>query len=143
MFSIRNLHKARLMAIIIGAGMLWGCQLTQKPGASHEISTASIPTDQAMDKRQWDASLSNYPNDAVWACPHYQPLEMKPEPYKLNAVAETVLFLGNLGYLPVGIFIQYPWSWEASKSLALPPSYTLMPPLPEGAEGMPTIYPSN
>ena len=137
MFSIR---KARLLTMMVGLGMLTGCELTVHPGPSKSLSTISIPTDQAMQARQWDVSTTGYVNDGVRAHPIYQPLQLPPEQYELNAIGEPVLFLANLIYLPVGVFIEYPWSFEVSKSLVLPPSYTLMPPLPDGAEPMPTIY---
>jgi hypothetical protein len=131
-------------ALIAGAGMLAGCQafhvgLTPRSPVTGGLSNAPIATDGAMEKRQWDVTQANYVNDAVWAHPIYSPLQVDPVSYKGNGVIEPVLFLVNVAYIPFGLFIQYPWTFEANKSLAFPPSYTLMPALPDGAQS-PSTY---
>jgi hypothetical protein len=137
------IRKAGGLALI--AGLLAGCQDfhvqldPRSPVGAAALENTPIATDPAMDKRQWDVSEANYANDAVWAHPIYSPLQVDELPYKANAIVENALFLGNVCYIPVGMFIQAPWSFQANKSLALPPSYTLMPPLTEGAQ-VPSTY---
>jgi len=128
-------------AFIVGAGMLAGCQVQNGPRApvAGPLNSAAIATDGAMDKRQWDVTQANYVNDAVWAHPFYSPLQPETLPYKGNAVTDTVIFLGNLVYIPVGMFIEYPWTFEANKSVSAPPTYTLMPALPDGPQ-VPSTY---
>src|SRR5271163_4006568 len=90
MFLIRN---ARMTALVIGVGVLGGCQqLLQHPGPVATVSNSSIKTDQAMDQREWDFSPTLYANDAVLSHPNYQPLQLPPEPYELNALGEPFLF---------------------------------------------------
>jgi hypothetical protein len=137
MFSIR---KAQLALVVFAAGMLGGCQLLEHPQPLTAVSTTPIRTDQAMATRRWDISVAGYPNDAVVSQHNYQPLMVPPISYKGSAVAEPLVFVANILYMPVGVFIDVPRSRTLSKSLALPPSYTLMPPLPNGPEPVPTLY---
>lgn len=137
MFSIR---KTRVMMLVAGVGMMGGCeaQIHPKTPGPEALSSYAIPSDPAMEKRQWDVSFSKYGNDAVLAHPTYELLEAKAENYEINAVTEPVFFVGNVAYIPVGAFIEFPWKFEINKSVSAPPTYTLMPPLPDGAEIMPT-----
>jgi len=139
MFSIR---KSGTFVLVVG--MLGGCQsfhaslAPRSPGLS-PLSNTPIATDPAMATRQWDVTEALYVNDAVFAHAIYSPLQVDQISYKGNAAVEPVLFLANLIYIPVGIFIQYPWTFEANKSLSAPSSYTLMPPLPQGPQ-QPSTY---
>jgi hypothetical protein len=135
MFSI---HRIAMLAMV--TGMLAGCSVSLEPKnpGPLTLSNAPITTDAAMQTRQWDATDANYANDTVWAHPFYSPLVPDTYSYKANAVTENVIFLGNVIYIPVGLFVQFPWTYQANESLALPGTYTLMPPLPEGAEPVPT-----
>ncbi len=128
-------------ALIVGAVMLAGCQVQNGPRApvAGPLNSAPIATDGAMDKRQWDVTQAIYVNDAVWAHPFYSPLQPTTLPYKLNAVTDTAVYLGDVAYIPVGMFIDYPWTYQASKSVSAPPTYTLMPPLPDGPQ-VPSKY---
>ena len=69
----------------------------------------------------------------------YSPLQPTTLPYKLNAVTDTAVYLGDVVYIPVGMFIDYPWTYQANKSVSAPPTYTLMPPLPDGPQ-VPSKY---
>jgi hypothetical protein len=137
MFSIR---KPGIM-LLVGVGMLAGCQLQMqpRPASNGDLSSTPITTDQAMKMRQWDASPSNYANDTVMAYPFYSPFQATSLCYRarLNAFTEPVLFLLNDFYLPVGVFIDFPWELQPNKSISAPPSYTLMPTLPDGPEPVP------
>jgi hypothetical protein len=137
MFSIR---KPAAMLFMVGVGMLAGCQVQMQPHTATDgnLNTKPIATDQAMDKRQWDNSASYYANDGVFAHPFYGPLVTEAQRYYLNAFSDSVLFLADLAYLPVGVFIEYPWTFQVNKSVTAPPSYTLMPALPDGPEPVPT-----
>jgi hypothetical protein len=136
MFSIR-----KSMLMLIGAGLLGGCtfQMQPKPLSDGNLSSTPIATDSAMEKRQWDTTEADYGNDAVFAHPFYAPLQPTSLNYRwrLNAFTEPWLFLGNDLYLPVGLFIQFPWTFQVNKSISAPPSYSLMPVLPDGAEPVP------
>ena len=127
------------LLVLLVAGMLGGCSEyhvdlhPRSPGPT-PLSNTPIPTDPAMEMRQWDVSEALYVNDAVFAHPIYSPLQVDQFRYEGNSVIEPVLFLADVIYIPFGMFIQYPWTYEVSKSLSAAPSYTLMPPLPEGAQ---------
>jgi hypothetical protein len=138
MFSIR---KPAITALIIGMGMLAGCQVEMKPHdfGPAPLSSTPITTDQAMEVRQWDLSVASYANDAVLAHPTYSPLQPDRLKYDGNAILEPILFLGDVVYIPVGMIIKFPWEFEVNKSISAPASYTLMPPLPDGAESCPTF----
>jgi hypothetical protein len=118
--------------------MLGGCQLERNTPGPEALSSTPIQTDPAMQKRQWDPSAAVYANDTVLTRPDYTPLQPLALPCITNAVTETVLALGNLCYMPAGVFLQFPWTMEVNKSLSTPSSYTMMPPLPDGAEPVPT-----
>jgi hypothetical protein len=128
-------------ALIVGAGMLAGCQMQMHPRnpGPEALNSTVIATDPAMDKRQWDVTQANYVNDAVWAHPIYSPFQPITLPYKGNAVTDTFVFLGDIPCIPVAMFIAYPWTFEANKSVSAPPTYTLMPPLPDGPQ-VPSTY---
>jgi hypothetical protein len=149
MSSTRSL---RLVMVAVGAMMLCGCQ-EAKDDANAQIKAFQIVKrvpppeplnetvvlgDPALDLRQWDPSAAYYINDAVVAGPTYSPLRVTAMDYWLNAPVEQLLFLGDLFYIPVGVFIEYPWSNEVYKSFTAEPSYTLMPPLPNGPAQVPT-----
>jgi hypothetical protein len=138
MFLIRRAGSVAMMAGLLAGCQSFHAQITPRAAVT-ELSNTPITTDGAMDKRQWDVSQANYVNDAVWAHPEYSPLQVDRLSYKLNAVVEPVLFMANVVYIPFGMFVQFPWTFEANKSLAYPPSYTLMPVMPDGAQ-IPSTY---
>jgi hypothetical protein len=137
MFSIR---KSLGLLAIAAIGSVGGCQaqLGPKPPWNGGLSDAAIPTDHAMQLRQWDTSSTFYVNDAVLAHPFYSPLQSEQIRYRLGALSEPVFFLADAFYLPVGVFLEYPWEMQVNKAIAAPPSYTLMPALPNGPEPVPT-----
>ena len=135
MSSIRKLASS---AVLLGLFMLGGCQLENNTPGPEALSSTPVTTDPAMQKRQWDPSAALYVNDAVLTRPDYTPLQPIALPCIANAVTDTVLCLGNLCYMPAGVFIQFPWTMEVNKSLFTPSSYTMMPPLPDGPEPVPT-----
>ena len=143
-----SIRKYGLMILAAGAVMLGGCQQAKEQAAAFHLQKYTPPPepmndtpvagDPALDVRQWDPSSAFYVNDAVVAGPTYSPLRVSAMDYWLNAPAEQLLFLGDLFYLPVGVFIEYPWSDIVYKSFTAAPSYTLMPPLPNGPEQAPS-----
>jgi hypothetical protein len=147
-------RKLGLMVLAIGAVMLGGCQdakeqtekqvnafhLEKHMPPSEPMNHAVVVGDPALDLRQWDPSSAYYVNDAVIAGPTYAPLQVAAMDYWLNAPAEQALFIMDLFYIPVGVFIEYPWSDELYKSFTAKPSYTLMPPLPNGPEPAPVAF---
>ena len=135
MSSIRKLASS---AVLLGLFMLGGCQLENNTPGPEALSSTPVTTDPAMQKRLWNPSAGFYVNDAVLTRPDYTPLQPIALPCILNALTEPVLYLGNLCYVPAGVFFQFPWTMEVNKSLSTPSSYTLMPPLPNGPELEPT-----
>lgn len=111
--------------------------LQQRIPPTEAMNNAPVQIDGAMVLRTWDATPAIYINDAVWAWPDYSPLQPGALPYELNVLTEPVLFLANLAYIPVGVFLEVPWKFEVYKSLSPPPSYNVMPPLPNGPEPVP------
>jgi hypothetical protein len=129
MSSIRKLMPR---AVVLGLFVLGGCQLERNTPGPEALNSTPIKTDPAMQKRQWGPSPALYVNDTVLTRPDYTPLQPIALPCILNSVTDTVLCLGNLCYMPAGVFLQFPWTMEVNKSLSTPSSYTLMPPLPDG-----------
>jgi hypothetical protein len=144
MFSIRNPKRlASVASAGILAAILMGCQSvhvsdqSRSPYEEH-LDTTPITTDGAMARRQWDVTAARYAQDAVVTQPNYEPLQLDRLAYEGNAILEPVFFIGNTFYLPVGLVLTPPWTWQVNKSLKLPEGYTLMPALPPGAEPIPT-----
>jgi hypothetical protein len=145
-------RKLGLMTLAVGAMMLCGCQQANEDAkaqidAFHIVKRVPPPEpmnetvilgDPALGLRQWDPSACFYINDAVVAGPTYAPIKVGAMDYWLNAPVEQILFLVDLLYIPPGVFIEYPWSNEVYKSFTAQPSYTLMPPLPQGPAQVPT-----
>jgi hypothetical protein len=129
MSLIRN-FRGWLLLGCIGVTGVGGCQLQKTVPGPEPLSTATISTDPAMEGRAWSQTPAYYANDAVVTTPNYMPLQSQAEPSNLNSIIEPALFVGNIFYLPVGVFIDVPWKQVPSKSLSTPPTYTAMPPLP-------------
>jgi hypothetical protein len=123
--------------LLPGVLILGGCQLQRHTPAPEPLNATPIKTDQAMEKRQWTPSPAQYVNDSVLTWPDYAPLQAVGLPYGLNYFSEPVLFIGNFGYIPAGVFIEPAWKEQIFKSQSPPPSFTLMPPLAQGAEPTP------
>ena len=147
MFSIRKLKRSSgAMIAAMAVGILAGCQSFQlvhfttraRPPYPERLDTTPITTDGAMAERQWDVSVTGYANDAVVTQPTYTPLQLDQLAYEGNAIFEPVNFIVNTFYLPIGLVVTPPWTWQVNKSLSLPQGYTLMPVLPEGPERVPT-----
>ncbi|HEX4055632.1 MAG TPA: hypothetical protein VHX86_15310 [Tepidisphaeraceae bacterium] len=139
MILIRNGMRGRLAIGCAGALFLAlaGCQFQQKTPAPEALNATPIKTDQAMAHRNWAPVPAYYQNDSVMTWPDYAPLQPKPLPYDLGLFMEPVLFLGNVCYIPAGVFLEPGWQEQIYKSMSCPPSYTLMPPLPVGPEPTP------
>jgi hypothetical protein len=120
-----------------GGLLLAGCQLQQHTPAPEPLNASPIQTDQAMEKRLWSPSPTYYVNDSVVTWPDYAPLQSAALPDNLNTLTDPLLFLGNLGYIPAGVFLEPAWEEQIFKSQSPPPSFTLMPPLPVGPEPTP------
>jgi hypothetical protein len=131
---------ARLLGGLFGCLLLGGCVLQQHEPGPEALNPTPIKTDQAMAKRLWSPSPANYVNDSVLTWPDYAPLQAVYLPYGLNFLAEPGLFLGNLLYIPAGVFVEPAWKGQTFKSQSPPPSYNLMPPLPKGAEPSPGYF---
>ena len=146
-------RKFGLMMLAAGAMMLCGCQQANEDAraqidAFHIVKRVPPPEplnetvvlgDPALEIRQWEPSAAIYINDAVVAGPTYAPLKVTAMDYWLNAPVEQVLFLVDLVYIPAGgVILEPPWSDEVYKSFTAHPSYTLMPPLPNGPAQVPT-----
>jgi hypothetical protein len=116
---------------------LAGCEFQQHAPAPEPLNAAPIKTDQAMQKRLWSPSPTLYVNDSVVTWPDYAPLQSVALPCELNFFTDPVLFLGNMGYIPAGVFIEPAWKEQTFKSQSPPPSFTLMPPLPVGPDPTP------
>jgi hypothetical protein len=131
-------RKLASWTVVLGLFLLGGCQLEHNTPAREALNSTPVKTDPAMQKRQWNPSAALYVNDAVLTRPDYTPLQPIALPCIGNSVTDTVLFLGNLCYMPAGVFVQFPWTMEVNKSLSTRSSYTMMPPLPRGPEPVPT-----
>jgi hypothetical protein len=117
--------------------LLGGCQLQQHSPPREPLNSTPIKTDQAMEKRLWSPSPTYYVNDSVVAWPDFAPLQSVALPDNLNSLTDPLLFLGNFGYIPAGVFLEPVWEEQIFKSQSPPPSFTLMPPLPVGPEPTP------
>ena len=50
-------------------------------------------------------------------------------PYHEAVITDPIFFLGNVAYIPVGMFIDPPFKMVGYKSLSIEPTYTAMPPM--------------
>jgi hypothetical protein len=105
-----------------------------------KLNETVVLGDPAMDLRQWTPSSAHYVNDVVVAGPTYSPLKVSQLHCGGNAIVEPVLFFANSLYTPFGCFVTAPWADIAYKSLTTNPSYTVMPPLPNGPSKAPPYY---
>jgi hypothetical protein len=145
MSLIRN---AGLIGILASSILLTGCEQFESAKQSFYVQKRVPPpeplnqppeiSDPALAVRPWAPSPTYYANDDVIAGPNYTFLCVRELPDSLNAPVEQLLFVANLLYIGPGVFLEPPWKDEVYKSLTTDPSYTLMPPLPPGAEPMPT-----
>src|SRR5436309_613655 len=75
---------------------LVGCQRMQ-PGMADRINDTPLLIDEAMQKRDWDPSVSYYPNGATvadYAGASFQ--TNKHVPYDAQRVADPVVATGNI-----------------------------------------------
>jgi hypothetical protein len=143
------------MMLFSGAMLLGGCQETKQRLKDDEhafyldkhhipppepLNPTVVYGDQAMSLRQWEPSPTFFINDAVIAGPTYTPLKVGQMRGSANAIVEPALFFANTLYTPFGCFFIPPWTDIVYKSLTTEPSHTLMPPLPKGAETVPSYY---
>jgi hypothetical protein len=136
MFSIRKRIGAGLTAGVLGVMPLAGCQIQSSKPATEEMSTATIASDEAMQKRTWTPSSTTYTNDTVVAFPTLAPLSAAGDS-QWNVFVDTGTFMANSGYAPVGFFTEPDWVMVQYKSVSVPPTYTAMPPLPPSSKAAP------
>ena len=81
--------------------------------------------------REWDRSTMYYPNgDTVAGGTGYmfQTHETIPEPYR--RIVEPAVATLNMALLPVGVFVNSPFTSQVYQGVILPPTHHAMPPLP-------------
>jgi len=121
-------NRRIFLAVACAAPLVAGCQIEHRIPGPEPVNATPIVVDQAIAQRNWDPAPALYTNDVVMAFPDYSPLRAKNNKY--NPVVETPLFLANIAYMPVGVFIDPPWVMVGYKSMSMEPTYTAMPPLP-------------
>jgi hypothetical protein len=127
MSSIRNV----LLTVFCAAPFspLAGCRVDHRTPPPEPLNAAPLHVDAAMQRRDWDPSVATYKNDTVMAFPDYAPLRSRAVTNNAETVVtDTPIFLVNVLYIPVGIFIDPPFKMVGYKSLMVEPTYTAMPP---------------
>jgi len=133
MCSTRSFIRSRSMLALGFAGMMlggFGCQATVPPRAE-KLNNPPLVVDDAMQRREWDRSISYYPNgDTVGGGTGYfmQTHETIQDPYR--RVADPIVATGNIVALPVGVFVNSPFKPQVTQGAMIPPSHTVQPVLP-------------
>jgi hypothetical protein len=137
---IMSLIRKIVAAGWMGGLLLTGCQLQQHEPGPEPLNATPIKTDPAMEARLWPVTSAQYVNDTVVTWPDYAPLQSVALPDGLNFFNEPALFLGNMFYIPAGVFLEPAWKEQTFKSQSPPPSFNLMPPLPAGPDQNPGFF---
>jgi hypothetical protein len=148
------LKLATLPIALVVAGCNHGSAVTLDGEAAGDSDLVAAPPrmDEAIDLRDWPVTLATYENGDTIAGSRAFLFETNPEgtgQQPLNAdgtrpegqgraeageaVLEPLVFLANVITLPVGIFMPPPGEAVRSEGMELPPSYTLVPPVPPAA----------
>jgi hypothetical protein len=108
-----------------------GCQRVGK-SEIEPVHTGPLIVDEAMLIRDWDRSVSYYPNGAVVAGPTLFLWEPNYDrmPWWTAGVWEPALFAGQTVAAPVVGIFQPVWSEVTYHGVRMPPTYTAVPPFP-------------
>src|SRR5947208_4697687 len=116
MCSIRKtqewLGRAALTLAAAGSvmAMLGGCQ-ANVPAGVEPVQNKPLIIDEAMQRREWDRSVAYYPNgDTVAGGTGYMFQTHETIPDGWRRVADPLVSVMNIGLLPVGIFVNSPFS---------------------------------
>lgn len=123
--------KRTSLILLVAAGGLIGCQRTADIQEAPAFSAEPLIIDQAIQYRDWEPSVVEYPNGAVVAGPTLFPYEtQRTAPGWQQSLFAPVLFLGQTIALPFHAVQTPPWSEVAHEGVDFEPSYTAVPPLP-------------
>ena len=121
-------------------GWIAGCS-PQPYSTRGDVNTEPLIVDAAMQQRDWDVTHAYYQNGSTlnWSTGFaYVP---KPDmPNTAYSVADTGTFLINVLTSPYTFFTQS--GGVVSGGVAVPPSYTAVPPLPPTNVPLPTTQPA-
>ena len=132
MCSIRNGVRTIIISAAGAAGLLLagGCQFNVPP-AQEKLNDAPLLVDEAMQKRDWDRSVSYYANgDAVAGGTGYMFQTHETIPPGYRRLTDPGVAAVNIVALPVGVFVNSPFGEQTYQGVIIPPSYTTQPPLP-------------
>lgn len=90
-----------------------------------------LPTDRAMQQRNWPVTISRYENGSVVTGPTgfaFQSNENLAD-WQYPFV-ETPLFVGQVALLPVTLVLAPPWTSENFSGVVMGPTFTAAPPIP-------------
>ena len=130
MYSTRKRRWTLVATCAFSLAASVGCQTVVGPTAER-LNDKPLIVDEAMQKRDWDRTTAFYANGDTVAGGYgymFRTHETIPDPYK--RVVEPAMATANIALLPIGIFVNSPFSTEVYQGVIIPPTHTAMPPLP-------------
>lgn len=123
--------KRTSLVVAVALGGVVGCQRTADIQEEPALSTAPLVLDRAIQHRDWEPSVVEYPNGAVVAGPTLFPYETtRTDPNWQQALLAPWLFVGQTIISPFQAIVTPPWSEVTYRGVDVDPSYTAVPPLP-------------
>lgn len=123
--------KRASLALTVAVTAITGCQRTADIQEDPTFSMSPLVIDQAMQHRNWGASVVEYPNGAVVAGPTLFPYETtRTDPNWQQSLFAPVLFVGQTIILPFHAVVTPPWTEVAYQGVDFEPTHTAVPPLP-------------
>ncbi|HYO11059.1 MAG TPA: hypothetical protein VER17_18990 [Tepidisphaeraceae bacterium] len=135
MCSTRN-KLARGLLLLLGtiaggAAATGGCQRTIPP-MQERLNNTPLVVDEAMQRRDWEPSVSYYANgDTRAGGTGYMFNVHETMPAWTRRAADPLVAVGNMLALPVGVFVNSPAKEMSYQGSIIPPTHTAQPPLPQ------------
>ena len=106
--------KRTSLVLLVATGSIAGCQRTADIQERPAFSMSPLVIDSAIQHRNWEPSVVEYPNGDVVAGPTLFPYETRrTDPGWQQALFAPVLFVGQTIALPFHAFVTPPWSQVA------------------------------
>lgn len=142
MSSIRNVStgfRRSLLALAL-AGIvpaIGGCNLKyQRPVVA---ANDEIPTDEAMEARQWPQQEALFANSSLVAFRNRFPYNYettREQRTELGYIASPLAFIAQSIWFPITFFKNPPGTKQTFRTVEYEPTYTAMPSRPEPVEGI-------
>lgn len=123
--------KRTTLALMVVAASIAGCQRTADIQEAPAFSMSPLVIDAAIQHRDWEPSVVEYPNGAVVAGPTLYPYETeRTAPNWQQSLFAPLLFIGQTVAVPFHAVQTPPWSEVTYEGVDFEPTYTAVPPLP-------------